>query len=332
MFRALVNSANRLLHRWSSPLARERLPDLNALFGGRQPRRSADKQDRGPVSYQRLRRVVLADEVCRNLFCEFEQHRRTPNGEEETGWTLLGIREADQAVALATLPAGANRDAGRTHVRFNSAAQSVASRIVRQWEPQLTILGVVHTHPGSMRHPSDGDYNGDSQWVGRLRGGEGVFAIGTADVRDNPTLTNTPYAVWPEPNRQVLGQLCFSWYALADGDSQYRPIPVELTIAPDLASPLRKVWKALECHAPALERLAVQQRGIEFGLVDSPAALSVTLPLAEPKSSLRALLTDSEVAYYVVRGDQVFAVDPKESPLDRALYLILAELAATAVE
>jgi proteasome lid subunit RPN8/RPN11 len=124
---------------------------------------------------------VLTDGVGHTLFEEFAGHRAEARGEEETGWVLLGLREAREAVVLATLPAGALRDASVAHVRFNSNAQALASRIVRQTNRRLTMLGVVHTHPGSLRHPSDGDLRGDGQWVANLRGHEGVFGIGTAD-------------------------------------------------------------------------------------------------------------------------------------------------------
>ena len=76
------------------------------------------------------------------------------------------------------------------------------SRIVRQTDRRLTIVGVVHTHPGSLRHPSDGDFRGDSEWVASLRGGEGVFGIGTAD---GPEAAATLFAQQPRPNVQCLG-------------------------------------------------------------------------------------------------------------------------------
>src|SRR5439155_16670861 len=91
------------------------------------------------------------------------------------------LRLESEAVALATLPAGAGRSAGVAHVQFSSNGQALGSRIVRQADRRLVPLGVVHTHPGTLRHPSDGDYRGDSQWVGKLRGHEGIFGIGTAD-------------------------------------------------------------------------------------------------------------------------------------------------------
>src|SRR5262245_26679576 len=123
-----------------------------------------------PANYRPLRRVVLTTEVARTLFNEYSAHRRSERGDEETGWVLLGWREEDEVIVWATLPAGADREAGEAHVRFNSIVQAVASRVVRQSDRKLAMLGVVHTHPGSLRHPSDGDYRGDIQWVGQLRG------------------------------------------------------------------------------------------------------------------------------------------------------------------
>src|SRR5579872_5515964 len=133
------------------------------------------------VNYQPLERVLLTDGVGRTLFEEYAAHRAQANGDLETGWMLLGLREPHEAIVLATLPAGVEVNASATHIGFNTSGQALASRIVRQHDKRLRILGVVHTHPGSLRHPSDGDFHGDSQWVPQLRGGEGVFGIGTAD-------------------------------------------------------------------------------------------------------------------------------------------------------
>src|SRR5579885_2967474 len=214
-----------------------------------------------PLTYGPLERVLLTDGVGRTLFEEFSSHRSEARGEEETGWLLLGLREAREAVVVATLPAGTLRDASVAHVRFNSSAQVVASRIVRQTDRRLTILGVVHTHPGSLRHPSDGDYRGDSEWVNHLRGKEGVFAIGTADA---PGSGGTLFAYQPRPYVQCLGALRFSWYTLRYGASDYRPVPVEMTIGPDLARPLHSLWSVLEAHAERIERLYKQQAGLRF--------------------------------------------------------------------
>ena len=59
------------------------------------------------VSYAPLRRVLLSDGVAHTLFEEYAAHRAEARGDEETGWVLLGLRAADEAVVLATLPAGA---------------------------------------------------------------------------------------------------------------------------------------------------------------------------------------------------------------------------------
>ena len=127
---------------------------------------------------------------------------------------MLGRRDATEAIVLATLPAGSLSDAGVAHIRFNSTGQALASRIVRQHDKRLAILGVVHTHPGSLRHPSDGDLRGDREWVRKLRRSEGVFGIGTAD--GSPT-KGSMVAYQPRPHVQCMGQFAFRGIPCATG-------------------------------------------------------------------------------------------------------------------
>jgi proteasome lid subunit RPN8/RPN11 len=316
MFQALVNLAGRLLR------------DANRAFVRPRPL-PPDAPDKAPAAaakYQPLRRVVLSDGVGRTLFEEFAEHQVGTRGEEETGWVLLGLREEDEAVVLATLPAGTERDAGVGHVRFNSMGQALASRIVRQADRRVTILGVVHTHPGSLRHPSDGDYRGDSSWVGQLRGRQGIFGIGTAD--NHPT-NGIAIVRQPRQHVQCLGKLRLSWYALAEGERSYRQLPVALTLGPDLARPLHLVWPALEVHAERLDRLCRQQAGVVFEVLDTEhgPALAANIPLAEAGDKIRVLLQEKEVRYYLLRNGEPLRADPREARVDRAVYLLLAELA-----
>src|SRR5262249_17199168 len=229
---------------------------------------------------------------------------------------------------LATLPAGTQRDAGVSHVRFNSSGQALASPIVRQLDRRLTMLGVVHTHPGSLRHPSDGDFRGDSKWVGNLRGKEGIFAIGTADAP-----ADGGCVAWqPQPHVQCLGNLRFSWYTLKHDDAQYRPIQVEITIGPDLALPLHPLWPALEAHADRIDRLYRQQANLTFEVLteEHGSALVLNLPLAEPGDAVRVLVRNKEVRYLIRLGGELMEVDHRDDLLDRGVYLLLAELAAKA--
>jgi proteasome lid subunit RPN8/RPN11 len=282
-----------------------------------------------PTTLEPLQRALLTDGVARTLFEEYAEHRSSASGDEETGWVLLGLRHGNEAVVLATLPAGTRSDASVSHVRFNSLAQAVASRIVRQTDRRLTILGVVHTHPGTLRHPSDGDLRGDRDWVGRLRGKEGIFGIGTADA---VAASGAQFAYQPRPNVQCLGDARFSWYALAEGERDYRPLPVELTIGPDLARSLHIFWPTLEAHAERIERLYRQQAGLRFEVTADEwgPGLILTLPLAESGDSLRVVVRPKGVRYYVVQEGQVFEVQHQDEHLDRGVYLLLAELAARA--
>jgi proteasome lid subunit RPN8/RPN11 len=315
MWQALVRTASQLLTDVNRRLVRERPP---------LPRPSAPPQ---PTDYQPLQRVLLTDGVAHTLFEEYAAHRAEVRGDEETGWILLGLRETDQAVVLATLPAGAERDAGVAHVQFNSSGQAVGSRIVRQADRRLTMLGVVHTHPGSLRHPSDADYRGDNPWVSNLRGREGVFAIGTAD---GTAKAGTLIAEQPRPNVQCLGELCLTWYALGHEDANYRALPVGLTLGPDLARPLHSVWLTIEAHADRLERLFRQQAGLTVKVISEGEKpwLAVHVPLAGSYQALRVLLREKQVRYFLVQEDDLLEVECGEERVDRGVYMLLADLAA----
>jgi proteasome lid subunit RPN8/RPN11 len=280
-----------------------------------------------PTPLAPLQKLILSDDVSRTLFSEYAQHRQTERGSEETGWVLLGLRRGDEAVALATLPAGAGREADEVHVRFNSAAQAFASRIVRQQGRQLSMIGVVHTHPGSLRHPSSADYRGDIQWVANLRGGEGVFGIGTADAE----LKGESVGWQPFPNVQCLGKLRLSWYVLGSGDRNYRPISVELVLGPDLGTSLRPVWDEIETHAERLDSLSRQLAQIRYDVVSAKErpTLSATIPLTDGKRSIEVHVQGKAVRYYLHTSDGPLAADFHEDRIDVGVYLMLSELAAT---
>ena len=268
----------------------------------------------------------MTDGVGRTLFEEYARHRATARGNEETGWMLMGLREPGQAVGLATLPAGTRAESSVSHVQFNSLAQAVGSRIIRQDDRRLTILGVIHTHPGSLRHPSEGDLRGDRVWARCLRGREGVFGIGTADAQ-GPVL----YAHQPRPNVQCLGELRFSWYALRQGASRYQPLPVELTLGPDLARRLHPLWPTLEEHAERIERLYQQLARLRIEVVNDPApGLLLELPLTDEGHALRVVLSGKTVRYFLQREGRLLEADHQDERVDCGVYRLLAELAQEA--
>src|SRR5438132_8918872 len=121
MLQALVNGAGRLVQDLRRSILRP--------FAGQAEQRAVAA--RPARQFLPLKRVLLTDDVGRTLFEEYAAHQASSRGEEETGWVLLGLREEEEALVLATLPAGAGRDAGVGHVQFNSCGQVVGSRIVR---------------------------------------------------------------------------------------------------------------------------------------------------------------------------------------------------------
>lgn len=265
--------------------------------------------------------VIVTDEVGRRLFEEYAGHVQSPRGPEEIGWILLGYREGPRAVVVATLPAGAERDASAEHIRFNSEAQALASRIVRQHDRRLMPVGIVHTHPGTLRHPSRGDLRGDREWVRQLRGRQGVFAIGTKAETQAAVVAESP-----KPHVQTWNGLRFDWYTLSEGEDRYQPVPVELTIGPDLAAGLRPVWPIIEAHAVRLERLIRQQKTVDLEL--SPdGRLLVRVPLAETNQALRLILEEKRVQFVLERDGEWMQADlPAGTEPDRGVYLLLAEL------
>jgi hypothetical protein len=315
---------------------------LQALLGKGQRwlarRRGADKEVHVPPAalreagmapaqvFQPLKRVLVTTEAARVMFSEYAAHRISERGEEEIGWVLLGRRDSNEATVLASLPAGADREAGEAHVRFNSVSQVIASRFVRQSDRRISMLGVVHTHPGSLRHPSDGDYRGDIQWVGQLRGGEGVFGIGTADGK----FAGHADEIWsPRDNIQALGDLCLTWYSLRTEGRNYRSIPVQLVDGPDLAAPLRLVWPILEENGERLERLTQQLAKVSFEVLwhEQHSALAVNVALPGIEQKLRAVLSEKEIHYFLVREEAVLAADLRDAYIDRGIYRLLADVA-----
>jgi hypothetical protein len=160
-----------------------------------------------------------------------------------------------------------------------------------------------------------------------LRGKEGIFAIGTADVTPNQ---DPLFAQQPKPHVQCLGDMRLSWYALAYGDAAYRPLPLELTIGPDLARPLHGIWTTIEAHAERLERLAAQQAKLHFAVVPGELGdhLAVSVPLAEPGGTIRVLLMKECVRYFLQSQEHLKELSLDEFRVDRGVYLFLAELAA----
>jgi hypothetical protein len=142
-------------------------------------------------------------------------------------------------------------------------------------------------------------------------------------------MNGVPVAQQPEEHRQVLDELGFSWYALGEGDKRYRKLPMEVTLGPDLAKPLHPVWDVIETHAEALDRLCRQQAAVTFGIENGSGgpALAAQLPLAEKGSHVRIVLERDEVRYLVQHEGMLSAVDPEAESVDKAVYLILAELA-----
>jgi len=317
MWRTLVDTTRQLYQRTRRVFVADRPTPIKPQTP------TAPAPDNGDLP---LSRVVLTEGVSKTLLDDFAAHRATARGQEETGWVLLGRREGDAVLVLATLPAGADRDAGVAHVRFNPMAQAVGSRIVRQKDKRLDVVGIVHTHPGNMRQPSAGDWHGDSEWVKQLRGHEGVFAIGTAEGQSSNGTSNGAV------HEDDASGLYFTWYALKHGDAEYRPLDLDVSAGLDLARPLHPVWDAVETHAEQIDRLYRQQKDLHCEAVPTAQGptLLIQVRLAESNAGLKVLIRGRQVRYFLVRGSDVLASDLDEPRVDVGVYQMLVELAKQA--
>ncbi len=103
---------------------------------------------------------------------------------------------------------------------------------------------------------------------------------------------------------------------------------MDFTLGPDLGLDARGAWSTIERHAPAIERICRQQaRVILRSGREQEAALQIKIPLAEPGDAIEIDLIEEKVVFVVRSGGESRLVDPHEPGIERALYLILAELA-----
>jgi hypothetical protein len=93
---------------------------------------------------------------------------------------------------------------------------------------------------------------------------------------------------------------------------------------------LHPVWPTIELHAKRLDRVASQQAGslLEVVAGHHGDALALTIPLAEPGKSLRALLEGEAVRYYWVHEFEAEDACLDEDRVDLGVYRLLAESAA----
>ena len=193
-------------------------------------------------------------------------------------------------------------------------------RLLFPRERRLKLLGVVHTHPGTLRHPSRGDYAGDREWVAQLPGQQGIFGIGTVSPKGYEQ---------QQPHTQQQDRLRFDWYSLHREDRRYQPRAIEVIAGPDLAEDLRPIWPILESHAAELDRIARQLAKVRFNVLATPEpALGVVVGLTELKQTLQVVITQNHRQFlYEVNGEMFLPDLPAEMPLEPAIYRFLQEFA-----
>ncbi len=317
------NSSNRGISNLLFGKLNHLLKELNQLVYGK---KASDILSVEPKELLPVRYVSICSGVGQTIVDGYRNHLNQDRGEEETGWLLMGYRKKKHAIISAAVPAGEFREASSTHVKFNSLAQVVAGRLLRQLHDNLEVLGLFHTHPGKLRHPSSGDFQGDIQWVKKLPGKQGVFGIGTVDSDSSiPSSFSTKIA----PNTFTMSGMRFDWFSLASGDANYNKIPVRWILGNDLAKPLHYVWDAMEIHAGEIEKVLAQQAKASCGITQGPKGhqLTISIPLAGTAGKILVFIFKDKVQYFFEKNEQLFEVDILEEKIDRGVYLVLAELA-----
>jgi len=102
---------------------------------------------------------------------------------------------------------------------------------------------------------------------------------------------------------------------------------VDVTEGPDLAQTLHRVWPAIESQASELDGLCRQLARVTFEVLHDERMLVACIPVADTGESLRIFMNGEEVRFFLDRGGVLISIDPQEPQLDRAVFLILAELA-----
>lgn len=300
------------------------LKDINQLVYGSNFSEPSlgDQKDYSP-----LKSILITSGVGETLARGFRLHLDGERGDEEIGWLLMGFREKDKAVVLAAIPSGDMREASGTHVRFNSRAQAIAGRILKKREPRLEVLGLFHTHPGTLRRPSSGDFRGDIEWIEKIPGKQGVFGIGTVEDQSKST-SHEYYSRFVSPFAYQRDGLRFSWYSLGHGDTNYHEIRTRWALGDDISQFLHPAWMVIEKNANGIERILAQQTGSTCDVVpfQGTSSFCVAVPTAYPRGVIRAFILEKNVKYFFEQNEQQYAIDVQENEVDRGIYLVLAEL------
>lgn len=256
--------------------------------------------------------------VLETLDQEYQEHQQSDRGDEELGWVLLGERIASRAIVQATLPAGANRQASATHIRFNATAQAVAVRLLFAQGHRLQLLGLVHTHPGQMRQPSSGDLQGDQQWILQLPGQQALFGIGTVKHSSRIDLQSA------SANHR------FDWYTLSTAMQQYQAVRLTIVEGQDVATILRRVWPILETHADAIERLSHLFKKLQLGLLNgAEPGIVIKIPLPAGQDYLQVILQNRSRKWIYSRDERLYQPTiNSDEPLEKAIFQFLTEWAS----
>jgi proteasome lid subunit RPN8/RPN11 len=187
-----------------------------------------------------LEKVILMKPIADLLFGEYGKHLQGPHAEKEMGWVLLGHTSIAQYsnpdksttqswAAMVTdiiSSSTTGHDSGVGHFVFDS------DEVLRQYSKLtlrklgLEVLGMVHTHPGGNRYPSDADLLQDLQWVPTLKAKKGIFGIGTE------MKTWVPAGDYQTRPYLAKSGMVFTFFLLRMDSDRYEPIEVSVQEAP----------------------------------------------------------------------------------------------------
>jgi hypothetical protein len=193
--------------------------------------------------------------VVDRLLADVADHLRGPHAHDETGWVPIG-RVAAGVVSVEGLLSAGRRPFASPAAFEPDHAHVLAALVLLQAREPADVVGLIHTHPGSMDWNSAVDQVADEGHVLALPGGIGVYPIVVRERRASGPVVRAGVRV--------------AWWGLrASRPAVYAPCRVEVVPGEDAGAWLGPHDDALaEAGEVVLELL---ERGVAVTLLPAPA-------------------------------------------------------------